>query len=260
MKAYIRFFLLIAFWPMCGYAAYTPSVYVNPTLWQELEPFFLPEDHPIKETLDALFLQSRITLSLKTLRQAGFKPVHKVTAANKVIVLKHSKLKRYLVKLFTDDQPFGAEWVEWKTRIMGAEYIQKAIERHNYQKWFKVPRKWIYPLTDAELPPGPYVRKFFVMVVEDMRIKSEESNYLCWRSIMLMPARLDALYTLLQEEGLMDSIYPDNVPFCKDGRQTFLDTMHYHKWPVNLGRLTPCFRSKMQKYWQQLIVQGGPKK
>lgn len=253
LAAIIFIFLINAPFTLSGYVQ---NPYVAAETWQDLQPYFLPEDHPIKPELDILFSQAKTTTTLKDLKKVRFKPVSRLSEAH-AIVAKHSKIKGYLIKIFTDDQLIGGEWIDWKKRIIGANYVRQAIERNGYQNLFKVPHKWIYPLPAAEAE-GPRIRKHFILIVEDMKIMKNERNHLFWRSIAMTPQRIDALYKMLQDEGLFDSIFPDNIPFCKDGSQAFVDTQHYHQWPVDFQRLTRRFSPKMQMRWNKLIEKGGP--
>lgn len=252
MNRFILYFILIFLNLHTHTQAYTPSPYVSTELWEELKPYFLPENHPVKPALDAIFTSSRAICSSKTLKIAGFKFADPNTPRS-ATAAKHSKLKGYLVKLYTDDQPFSGEWEDWKKRIVGARYIQEAINRHGYQSLFKVPQKWIYPLPDKPAPPAGHHRKYFVLIVEDMKILKNDDNLLFWRSVAMTFEKLDALHTILHEEGLIDSVYPDNVPFCKDGKLAFVDTQHYRQWPIKFYRLTPYLFKEMQMYWEQII-------
>lgn len=233
--------------------------YVRPTgfdeaVWNELAPYFLPEEHPLKERMDRVFTQFRVTLTADTLRLADFKGVRKGKPFHATVV-KHPKLKGYVLKLFTDDDPMNEEWNDWKRRIIGAQAIEAAIDRLGYQDLFKVPKKWIYPLpVDPEPLPG-FNRKFFVLVAEDMKILPREKNFFWWKSVAMTQERVCAIYTMLQEVGLIDSVYIDNLPFAKDRKMAFVDTQHHHLWPIPFGKLNDYFAHDMRYYWEQLTGQ-----
>lgn len=239
--------------------AYTRSPYVEETTWNDLSPYFLPEDHPVKEKLDNIFTTSRASYNTKSLKKAGFKNT-KPTTNNHMVVAKHHKLKGYLVKLITDDQPITQEWMDWKRRVIGAKSIQECIDRHaGYEYMFKVPKKWIYPLpADPASPKNTEFRKHFVLVVEDMEILKSDDNVFWWGSIAMTEERMDAIYTIYEEEGLIDSVFPCNLPFCEDGKQAFVDTQHHHRWPIRFERLLKYFNTATEKYWIQLIENSGP--
>lgn len=235
--------------------AYAPNPYVNPEVWNKVSPFFLPEDHPIKPRLDKIFLGKRVTQDSHTLKAAGFKK-NKPPKPDHAIVSKHSKLKGYLVKLFADEQPSLDRWEDWYNRILSAYYIQKAIDRHNFHHLFKVPKKWIYPLPAETSPSAEYShRQNFILVVEDMKLVSMEENLDMWKHDMTLSG-LKVIYTILQEEGLIDSVYPDNLSFSQDGRLAFVDTQHSHIWPVPFERLSRYLSSKMRAHWNILIANG----
>lgn len=67
--------------------------------------------------------------------------------------------------------------------------------------------------------------------------------------------KLEALYTMLSENLLIDSTFIDNIPFSKDGRIAFIDTEHYNStlkevcYEMVGAQLSP----NMQEHWNQLI-------
>lgn len=237
---------------------YVYNPYGSLELWDTLQPYFLPENHPIKAKLDKLFKRERLILSKETFEAAGFNKI-KMREPTNIIIGKHPSLKGYILKVYLDSQPAVVEWANWMDRITGAEGIRSCIKRHSYQKHFKVPHKWIYPLPASPSPPDDplYNRKNFLLVVEDMRILSYTENKEAYRKKMT-PELLNALYTILNEEGLLDSVYIDNIPFTEDGRIAFIDTEHHHKGPIRYEKLTGFFSPAMQQHWQRLIESGGP--
>lgn len=250
------FLFLICFQAL---TAYVKSPFVDEGRWNMLAPFFLPEEHPIKPKLDKIFSdKTRVCLNLSTLDYAGFDIVA-LTKNNRLVVAKHKKLKGYLVKLHTDDQLNIDEGMEWFWRIEGAQIIDKAISRLGYQALFKVPKKWIYPLPSQDTVPEGFRRNHFILIVEDMKILSYHDNFALWKNPnVLTQDKLNALFTLIKEEGLYDSIYPDNVPFCKDGKLAFIDTQHYGKWPIRYHVPLKYMSPASQSYWNQLIQNNGP--
>lgn len=234
---------------------YEQSPYVSETTWNEVQPYLLPEKHPAKKALDKIFSKTRATLSPEAMAKAGFRC--KFRQPNHLVAAKHSKLKGYLVKVFMDSQTMfpEEEALFWIHRVKGARLIRNSINKHGYQALMKVPQKWIYPLPkDPALPEGDYYRRNFILVVEDMKILSDDKNVQYYRTKMNAPT-LDALYTILTENVLIDSIYINNIPFCYDGRIAFIDTEHYLTdiKPLRLHRLTYRFSKKMQNYWEGLI-------
>ncbi len=236
---------------------YPRNPYVDEALWNDLEPYFLPEDMPVKAKLDKIFTASRVTQNLPALKVAGFK-IPRLRKFAKVIVAKHPKVKGYVLKLFTDDNYLDNEWFDWKRRILGAHYIQETIDRLGYQHLFKVPKKWIYPLPTEPGPTPGSIRKNFILVVEDMRIFSSSRNLSWWKSVAMTEELMDSIYIVFQECGLADSVYPDNLCFSRDRKMAFVDTQHFTVWPVPFFKLLPYFSSKKQQYWQSLMDHGGP--
>ena len=174
----------------------------------------------------------------------------------KIICAKHPKLKKYLIKTYIDEQLNENEWEGWIQRIKGAQQIQKSIDKHHFNKIMKTPKKWIYPLPiNSDLPANrPYKKKFFLLLVEDMQILSSERNAQSY-VLDITKTKLDALYAMLTENLLIDSIYIDNIPFCKDGKIGFIDTEHYNVTHsrLKLERLTKRFTTPMAHHWMALI-------
>jgi hypothetical protein len=236
----------------CEYP-YNPSV--SEGEWNHLKQFFLPPDHPIKSKLDKIFSASRVTLNEETVLQAGF-PKNTIRSTSKIVVSSHPKLKGYLVKFYLDEQDIS-DYVWMVRRLEGARSIREAIKAHGYEKMLSVPNKWIYPLPLEPSPPPGSHRKNFILVVEDMHIYKGKTNKKLWVK-KIDHERAEALYTLLQEVGLSDSIYRFNVPFCKDGRQSFIDTEYHHHWPVAVDRMLPFFSSAVQEHWFYLMHKDTP--
>jgi hypothetical protein len=256
MKKICIYFVLILF-VSGGYAEYPRNPHIDDATWNDLQPYFLPETMPIKPKLDKIF-SKRATQSRKSLESADFKLPATIRKPNHPLVIKHPKLKGYLLKLFTDDNGFVDAHVDWKRRIIGAHYVREAIERLGYKKLFKVPHKWIYPIPhEPPVIPGSY-RQNFLLVVEDMHIFKSGDNKGWWKSIAMNKELVDAIFTIFQDVGLSDSVYPDNLPFSHDRRMAFVDTQHYHKWPIHFEKLLPYFSFQMQAYWSKVIQYGGP--
>jgi len=227
------------------------QVNVPQDVWAKLTPYFLPNDHCIKNKLDTLFSSPDVLKNENSLKKNGFK-LAGARGYSKALVLKHKKLKKYLLKVFTDDQIGIVEYEIWMRRVDGSHAVSSAIERHGFQKIFKVPKKWIYQVPRNG---NSFEEKNFVLIVEDMEIYDNRGNSIMWNSLeYVTKEKLNALYTILKEVGLKDSIYIDNIPFSLDGRIAFVDTDHFYQWPVPYSRLKPALAIKMQDYWTGLIL------
>lgn len=235
--------------------AYNP--YVPLEVWQNLEPYFLPENHPARSFIDEMILASRVTLSTETLKQAGFRDV-KQRHTQSAIVTTHPDCPGYFFKFYVDTQKLDNDWWRLLERIKGAEAARMCIKRHGFQHHFKVPRKWLYPLpVEPSIPnEGSYQRKNFFLIAEDMHVLSLKENRRAYRT-RITKKKLDAFYIILSEEGLNDSTYAENSPFTKDGYIAFIDTERYNK-PVTYSKMLKYLSEPMQKYWQKLIDEGGP--
>lgn len=218
--------------------------------WENLTPYFLPDDHPVKKSLDKLFATQDVLENEATLKRAGFR-IKAPSGYSKIFVLKHKKLKKHLIKAFTDDQIKSKDWHTWVRRIQGAKTIEAAIFRHGFEHWFKVPKKWIYQVPRKQ---ENFEEKNFVLVVEDMQLFDERGNAIIWYGQeFVTKEKLKALYTLAEEEGLIDSLYIKNIPFSVDQKIAFVDTEYVHRWPVAFKRFTPFLANELQPFWLSLI-------
>lgn len=234
---------------------YSYNPYVDPELWDRLSPYFLPENHPIRAEMDRIFRgKKRVTRSKKSLKKAKFIPVRRGEMKRPYIV-SHINLQGYLLKLYIDKQYYVSDGKRFLHRIHGAQVVQEVIDRYGFNSIFKVPKKWIYPLPAEPSPPKKkkYKRKNFILVVEDMDILAKKENRNEWKSSSITTEILDALYILIDEGGLSDSIYAFNIPFSKDGKLAVVDTEYYHRWPIRFARLRHYLSPEMRDYWTLLI-------
>lgn len=236
--------------------AYERSPNVSLELWEQLTPYFLPEDSPEREALDEIFAKHRVLKSEKAMRKAGFLII---SPTDKIIVARHHKIKGFLVKVYIDNKSTEDETYWWLKRASGARAVRECIYRHGFQDFMKVPQKWIYPLPLAPLLKDGKKHRHFILVVEDVFPLNQEKNRRAYKRRMT-PKILDALYILLKENFLIDSVYADNTPFCKDGKIAFLDTEHAfdHTRPVPFSTVGDFLSSDMVAYWEQLLNHGGP--
>ncbi|MFA6915686.1 MAG: hypothetical protein WC222_04760 [Parachlamydiales bacterium] len=240
-------FFLILFSQVIGYQR--PEG-ISPELWDELSPYFLPQDHPSKSTLDTIFTSSKPLSDPASLKKIGL--ILSKPRKSGMYVASHKKLKEHKLKIFLHSHP-APEWWSFRRRIEGANLIRDAIIAHEYGERFKVPQKWLYPLPPTEIQTEG-VQKHFVLVVEDMHISAKLSNGNYYRN-SIRRGTLFALYTLVQENLLIDSIHIDNIPRCMDGKIAFVDTEHYmvEDTPIKWFRLQENLSTSNKKYLQKIL-------
>lgn len=229
---------------------YPKNPYVDDQVWSALEPYFLPTNHPIRGALDDLF-STRVTLNEASLKKAGFKDPHQ-RIFTKTVVTRHSKIKGYVLKLYTDDTPGIIDWYEHMQRITGAQRVRDAIKRLGYESLFVVPKKFIYPLPPEPSPSLGLERKNFILVAEDMNILNKKKNRAKYRTKMTKK-QLDAMYKIIQAEGLDDSVIPANLCFTKKGKLAFVDTGVHGRWPIRYQMTMQSLSPEMQTHWKNLF-------
>lgn len=230
--------------------------YIDEAVWNLATPHLIPEDHPIKAKLDSIFTKTRASSSEKSLRESGFR-IRKGRKWDNVLVLQHKKLKGYVVKLYTDDQMGVNEWDALIRRATGAKLTQECIDRHDYNHLLVAPKKWIYPLPETPLANPQFQQKNFILIAEDMHILKGAANGQRWFGPTMDDDMLRAVFTVITEVGLVDTVFPDNMPFCADGRIAFVDTEHYNKWPIPYHRLMHFLSFDNQNYWMALVADKG---
>lgn len=239
---------------------YVKPSHVSSEIWNRVRKYFLPENHPWKAKIDRIFAKSRVTMSPDTLKKGGFKG--KVTHVRRIFAGTHPECVECFFKIYCDSETHMRypEWQKWLDRIRGKEVVKKLIKKYGFEKWYTVPHKWIYPLPAKPGCPksSHYLPKNFILLCSNQRPYDHVENEKMWRTKMTKPM-LDALYILLDEGGMWDSVFAFNIPFCKvDGKMCFCDTEYSHKWPVRYEKLFRYLSSENRKYWEYLIRHRGP--
>lgn len=221
-------------------------------VWQEVSPYFLPENHPLRSKLDQLF-KTRITLNHHTLKEAGFLTPRPRQFSHS-IVSKNKKIKGFVFKFFSDDQPKIDDAKQLLKRILGAKAINQSLKRLGWDKHFIVPKKWIYPLPENPAPPEGSFRKNFILIAEEINVYHNEANRVQWRT-KITPLLLRGVYSIVTDVGLYDSLIPSNIPFAKPqrGKMVFLDTEHFGSSPIPYKRITPYLSPEMEQVWNALV-------
>lgn len=242
--------LLLLFSSVNAEEGWRQSQYVDDATWSRVSPYLLSSKNKIKKQLDEIFSKSRVSTSLATMRRAGF-ICKKVRKWSNILVATHPKLTGYLVKLYLDDQIGINDFELLVTRVEGARAIKEAINQFGYRDLFKVPKKYLYVLPDNPPAKPELHRKNFILVVEEMQLR--ESNRELWKGTLVSKRRLQALYHIVTELGLLDSLIVSNIPFCTDGRNAFIDTEHHHKWPIPYHHLLRVLNPEKSRTWEEIV-------
>jgi len=236
---------------LSGTIPYERDPHIEESFWDSIVDDLLPEDSEEKKILDQIFSKRRVLDSRKSMQKSGF--IVLSAPERPVIIATHEKLKGYIIKAYLDSYSIDAG-MKFKRRIDGARLIQRSIEAHGYEDLMKTPGKWLYALPVDSKSTDDAPRHYFIILCEKLDILNDEKNEIAYKKQMNKPL-LEALFTILTENVLIDSTYIDNVPFCKDGRLAFIDTEHFNVTdrPLKLHHLQSKLSSKLQTYWMELI-------
>lgn len=239
---------------------YTKPEGVTEEIWREVQPYLLPVNHPIKPILDEITKGVRVTANYDELTKAGFRLIRPATR-KKMLVLSHARIGGYLVKTYLDvHNLFKQEGFLWKRRVEGALLIQSTLNKYGYNHIFKVPKKWIYPLHLQA--PGTRAAnnypKHFLLIVENMDVYDRPNNIARYKSKTTHEI-LDALYRVVSEDKLFDSLFLDNIPWCKDGKIAFIDTEYFNavKKKIKYKKLNQYLSRDMKRYWKKVVKKNG---
>lgn len=242
-----------AFFEPMPQGRYVKSPFVSDEGWNAVQPYLIPENHPIKAELDTIFSASRVTRDRESMAAAGFELTE--TQGLHIVACKHKQLKGYVIKMYTDLNSIEEDWKKWVNRVEGARLIKGAIEKFGYKNIFKVAKKWIYPLPlDPSPPDGPnYHRKNFVLVVKDMKLLDHKTNHKKYRN-EADHRLLKKIYKITELLGLSDTPRANNLAWNKEGKLVFVDTETFHKWPVNYHPLVEFLSKYNRARWKEITA------
>ncbi len=251
-KVLILFFLGLQIFCVANLlCAFQANPYVHEEYWSSINHYLLPQDHPIKPLLDAIFSASRATATESTLLEAGFEIIAHMPRSF-VIVARHPAIPGYVFKLYLDEELRCKDNIPnyvWLTRrCVGAERIRNLIKDKKL-RYFEVPDKWLY-LFPLELEPYGSNPQPLLLIATDMELQSDAVTQYAWRS-MIKKKHLRELYAVLKR-GYGSTGLDGNVPFTKHQKFAFTDTEH----PIrvhNLRRIKPHLSKEMWEYWKELI-------
>ena len=253
---FMNFRIIFLFLILCS-GFFKSSLYSSPNIEADLNavhklvaPFLLPDDHPVKDTLDYLFAQSRVIENEKSLLDAGFEIIAKMQVSF-VIVARHYAVPGYVFKIYLDSETRTKKGIpNWKwlfSRCRGAQRIRKVIKDKKL-RYFSVPDKWLYALPQFPLSRESYSQPL-ILIETDMEIESDEVTKQSWLTVK--PEQLDELYEVVKH-GYGSFHLVQNVPYTKNGKFAFVDT-EYPRRILKLRKIKKYLSPDMQKYWDTLI-------
>lgn len=235
------------------YPNFSDNSAFSPHMRQQMAPYLLPLDHPLKPVVDSIFSRSRVIKNEDTLQKAGFTILFS-QKISRIIVASHPKVKGYLFKIYLDSRNVrkGGKvgWQLLTTRCMVAEKIRHIIAQKHIRH-FTVADKWLYPLPTGH--SGSH-QEPVVLLVKDMHIHNRRESEKAWRE-GATKAQLQELYAILSQ-GYGSACLPKNVPYTKDGTFAFIDT-EYNKRKIPLHHVLKYTSKKMGAYWRRLVLAGS---
>ncbi|MBA3285946.1 MAG: hypothetical protein H0U27_12935 [Nitrosopumilus sp.] len=211
----------------------------------------------IKNQLDLIFAQNDVTENDDTFAEAGFEIICK--RSSKMIVAKHSKIPKYLVKVYLHSDKPAQSWKWLVNRCEGAENIRNLIKAKKIT-CFVVPDKWIYPLpgyyTTQEEKPIATRTSPALLVVSHMNLVDQKSCREAWAT-KITKKHLRELYCILSH-GFASTYLVQNIPYTKEGKFACLDT-EYPFRQHRLERVLHLLSDEMKIYWDHLVRTGGKK-
>lgn len=213
-----------------------------------MQPYFLPLNHPLKNSLDIIFSNGRVTENQETFANAGFITLF-TQPTSLITVARHPSLPGVLLKLYLDSETREKDGIPgWKwlvNRCKGAENVRKLIKRKKL-KYFCVPDKWIYPLPDTHsLAEHPVI-----LIVTDMDLTSESDTKYAWKHLATTK-HLDELFCILSH-GFSSCYLATNIPYTKSGKFACIDTEH-PKRKLSYNHVKAYLSPPMRAYWNELI-------
>lgn len=207
---------------------------------EEVEAYFLTDDHPARLVLNTLFKNPTTLQDDESFVKSGFKILHKRPST--LIVASHPSLKGYLIKLHLDNStriPYQM-WRNFFRRCRGATYVRDFIKENNIEH-FIVPDKFIYLPPRADALP--------ILLVTDMNTVTKTESTQFWKA-QVTKEQIDELFNIVSH-GLASTSLAGNLPLTKDNKIALVDTEcpkripHYDHVARHLG--------SMKAYWNQLV-------
>ncbi len=234
---------------------------------KKINPYLLPENHPMTAPLNAIFMVYQVLDDLNTFIQAGFIPLY-YNEPSAFVVARHPLLPGYIVKAYLDSQQQLKDdltgFEKLAARCKGAANVRHLITKKNLHH-FSVPDKWIYPLANRQPPPVTSAkaeenisradRQTIILLETDMQLVSHAESQYVWKNIVTTEI-LDELYCILSH-GFASCNLPLNIPYTISGKFACIDT-EYPQRIMKYSDIQPYLSDEMYHYWTKLVKNGGP--
>ncbi|NGX57448.1 MAG: hypothetical protein K940chlam3_00340 [Chlamydiae bacterium] len=228
---------------------------------EQVAPYLMPEDHPIKPILDMIFGSSRITTDVNSMKQAGFYDTQ--LRKRGIVFARHVDTPGYVYKIVCDYSGHSwnkyedtcrkqDEYIEFTGRIRKRNQITELIDFYQIDN-FITPKKWLYPIP-TEFEPfqnHTMIKKFYLLVAEDIDIIESPNCVYLWRE--LPDENLLNSYFLIIRDARLCDIGPPNQSFTKSGQLAFIDTKIWPDENFNINAPTGFLNNEMSAYWMLLV-------
>lgn len=226
-----------------------------------VEPYLLPQSHPLEEKMHALFSTGRVTQNIRTLEKNGFKVEQKRHGG--MLIVSHPDLEGYLLKLYVDkkEETYSRELKGPRGQDEHLEFVGRCRRRARILEFLHqsgiesilIPQKWIFEIPPEFSPPksDAYLKKRYLLIVEKMPIGSFSESQAEWEE-MMNEDLLDDLYDLISALSLRD-IGPHNLYFVDPGHLALIDTKEWPEGTNSLKYITRYLNPEMKLYWRQKL-------
>lgn len=197
-----------------------PQVQAHPSI---LEPYLLPDKHPLQEQINHLFENSQMFESVDQLQKSGFEVLPRVHRG--LMVASHSTMNGYLIKKFQNHISQKHQLNNYVSRIRGARALNLFISK-NHLKHIIVPKKWLYALP-KKFSDSVTKEKTYILIVEKLDILTGNGEVAKRYQSIEEPILKELCMVVYRFRGL-DSVL-HNMPFTHQNKIAFIDT---EKWNI----------------------------
>ncbi|CRX39022.1 hypothetical protein [Estrella lausannensis] len=181
---------------------YIQSGGIQVDVWEQYRKAMLPESHPAKKFLSAIFKSRRVTKSLKEIRAAGF--IMREEQTNGLVTCSHPDMSGYFFDLTLDNYVGMKAPKKYKLAYERMSLLAAWIKQKGLEDIFCLAKMWSFLLPPA--PPSNWWlqgdRKILAIVREDLRELPSKVSLAQWSEPLDFKI-VESLFQLSKETGLL---------------------------------------------------------